>query len=139
MPVTLESHSDTNLVILMLGTNDMKTCFKTNEKIISLGIEKLIQQIKAFNPDIRILLVSPILLGDRVWEEHYDPEFDRTSVEVSKRLKTAYQQVSEHWHTDFLSASDYAVPSAVDQEHMDKENHRYLAEALARKIQTMYA
>lgn len=139
LPVILESHSDTNLVVLMLGTNDMKTCFKTNEKIISLGIEKLIGQIKDFNPEIKILLVSPILLGEKVWQEKFDPEFDQNSVEVSKLLKAEYEKISKTWNTEFLSACDYAVPSEKDQEHMDKENHRLFAEALAQKIEEIYA
>lgn len=139
LPVILESHSDTNLVVLMLGTNDMKTCFKANEKIISLGIEKLIKQIRSFNPEIEILLVSPILLGENVWQEKYDPEFDKKSVEISKLLKGEYEKVSKNWNTEFLAASDYVIPSEVDQEHMNVENHRLFADVVAEKILQMYA
>lgn len=139
LPLILESHSDTNLVVLMLGTNDLKTCFKTNEKIISLGIEKLIEQIRSFNPEIKILLVSPILLGEKVWQENFDPEFDKYSVEVSKLLKGEYEKISRNLNTEFLAASDYAAPSEVDQEHMNVENHRLFAAAVAEKIQKIYA
>lgn len=139
LPVILESHSDTNLIVLMLGTNDMKTCFKTNEKIISFGIEKLLGQIRNFNPEIKILLVSPILLGEKVWQENYDPEFDEQSVKISKQLKAEYERVSKEWKTEFLSASDYAVPSEIDQEHMDIKNHKLFAEAVTEKILEIYA
>ncbi len=139
LPVILESHSDTNLVVLMLGTNDMKTCFKTDEKIISMGIEKLINQIREFNSEIKILLVSPIHLGENVWQEKYDPDFDRESVEVSKLLKGEYEKISKSLDTEFIAASDYAVPSEIDQEHMSLESHRLFADAVVKKIQNIYA
>lgn len=134
LPVILESHSDTNLVVLMLGTNDMKFGFKSNEKIIALGIEKLINQIISFNKDIKILLVSPILLGEKVWQKDFDPEFDRNSVEISKKLKDEYKAVAKEYNIDFLAASDYVSPSETDQEHMDENGHKVFAEVVYKKI-----
>lgn len=134
LPVILESHSDTNLVVLMLGTNDMKFGFKSNEKIIALGIEKLINQIISFNKNIKILLVSPILLGEKVWQKDFDPEFDRNSVEVSKKLKDEYKAVAKEYNIDFLAASDYVSPSETDQEHMDENGHKVFAEVVYKKI-----
>lgn len=139
LPVILESHSDTEFVVLMLGTNDLKTCFKTNEKIIALGVEQLVEQIKSFNPKIKILIVSPIHLGEKVWQEGYDTEFDIESVETSKKLKDEYKKISRKHKTEFLSASDFAKPSITDQEHLDKKNHLLLAEALYKKIEKIYA
>lgn len=137
LPIILESHSDTNLVVLMLGTNDLKTCFRTNEKIIALGIEKLINQIQSFNKDIQILLVSPIFLGEQVWKNEFDPEFDRHSIEISKKLKSEYQIIAKKYNLDFLAASDFVSPSKIDQEHLDEENHKIFAKVVYKKIKEM--
>ena len=102
-------------------------------------MKKLIEQIRSFNPEIKILLVSPILLGENVWKENFDPEFDKNSVEVSKLLKGEYEKVSQNLNTEFLAASDYAAPSEIDQEHMNVENHKLFAAAVAEKIQKIYA
>ena len=74
--------------------------------------------------------MSPIALGDRVWEDGYDPEFNAVSVETSKRLPLIYEQIAEKWKISFLAASEYAKPSEIDREHMDEEGHRKLAEAV---------
>ena len=92
----------------------------------------LLDQIRESNPLLPVLLVSPIHLGDSVWKMEYDPEFCRKSVEVSKDLPQVYRQIADARRTGYLAASRYAEPSETDQEHMGKEGHRKLAEALYR-------
>lgn len=139
LPLVLESHSDVDLIVLMLGTNDLKSGFRSNEKVIALGIEHLIKQIKSFNENIKILLVSPIHLGERVWENDYDPEFDSHSVEVSRNLKKEYSRVAEKFGVQFFAASDYVSPSETDQEHLDLEGHKKFAQAVYYNIIRNYA
>ena len=43
---------------------------------------------KYISPE-KILVVSPIFLGENVWKEEYDPEFDTYSVKTAKALTTA--------------------------------------------------
>lgn len=134
LPMLLETHAPLEKVVLMLGTNDCKTVYQASAEVIGEGIEKLIYQIKAADESIEILLVSPILLAEGVGEENFDPEFDQESVETSKRLKRVYQQIAEKNGCKFLAASDYARVSEADRQHLDKDGHRRLAEAVYRKI-----
>ena len=83
---------------------------------------------------IKILLVSPILLGEKVWEPEYDPEFDEQSVETSRQLKMVYSRIAKKHGIDFLAASDVAEPSSRDREHMDEESHRRFAEAVYERL-----
>ena len=71
----------------MLGTNDCKSLYNASAEVIGLGIEQLLKQIRKIDSDTRILLISPIQLGEGVWEPEFDPEFNQKSVEVSKKLK----------------------------------------------------
>lgn len=130
LPYLLETHHPISHVILMLGTNDCKTQYHATAAQIADGISLLIKQIRAEDPSIRILLVSPIHLGDGVGEPGYDPEFNAQSVAVSHQLKAAYQRIAHEEHCDFLAASDLAAPSPVDREHLTEEGHRRLASAL---------
>lgn len=134
LPMLLETHAPLEKVVLMLGTNDCKITYQASAEVIGKGIEKLIYQIKAADEKIEILLVSPILLAEGVGEESFDPEFNQESVETSKKLKRVYQEIAEKNGCEFLAASDYAKASEADREHLDKEGHRKLAEAVYRKI-----
>lgn len=133
-PVLLETHSPLNLVIIMLGTNDCKRVYGASAEVIGKGIEQLIGQIKVISPQTKILLISPIWLGEDVWRAEYDPEFNSDSVQVSKRLKAVYQKVAEKNDCMFLAASDIAKPSETDQEHLDEKGHKKLADAIYRAI-----
>lgn len=137
LPVLLEAHNPIDIIVLMLGTNDCKTAYGAAPDRIGEGIETLIDQIQAYDPEIQVLLVSPISLGDRVWEEGYDTEFDENSVQVSKELPKVYGEIAERRGIEFLAASDYAKPSSADREHMDAESHRHFAEAVTEKIESM--
>lgn len=130
LPILLESHYPLNLVTVMLGTNDCKTVYGASAEVIGKGVEQLINQIKQRAPQVKILLISPILLGDDVWKPEYDPEFNRESVHVSKKLKEVYRKIAEKHKCLFLAASDVTVPSATDQEHLDEKGHERLADAI---------
>lgn len=130
LPTLLESHAPLDRIILMLGTNDCKTYYNASPELIGLGIEKLLQQIKSADEKIKVLLISPIALGEEVWKPEYDPEFNENSVRVSKKLKAVYRKLAEKYGCDFLAASDVAEPSSVDMEHLNQEGHRKLAEAV---------
>lgn len=138
LPMLLETHQPLEKVILMLGTNDCKTIYQASAEIIGKGIEKLIHQIQAVDKNMKILLVSPILLAEGVGEAGFDPEFGQESVETSRRLKGVYQKIAERNGCEFLAASDYAKASEVDREHLDESGHSLLAEAIFSKISNVF-
>lgn len=121
-------------VILMLGTNDCKTYYGNTEIEIAKGVEECLDLVlKHVNPE-QVLLVSPILLGENVWMDEFDPEFNKESVLVSKNLKAAYEEVAKERNVHFLAASEYATPSSSDQEHMDVNGHINLADAIFKSV-----
>lgn len=134
LPQVLKNHATVDTIILMLGTNDCKSIYHASPEEIGNGIEKLLKQIKSSVPNAKIILMSPIHLGEHVWESGFDPEFNQNSVEVSKGLKAVYSHIARKYGADFLAASDYAAPSDVDQEHLTVEGHRSLAAALTKKL-----
>lgn len=134
LPAILESHAPLDMVVLMLGTNDCKTVYAPTVESISKGVETLLRQIRDYAPNSKILLISPIALGEGVGEAAYDPEFDEHSVEISRALPDAYRFISCKWGIDYLAASEYAVPSPVDREHMDAKGHERLAKAVTSQI-----
>lgn len=134
LPVILETHSPVDIVVLMLGTNDCKSLYDASANIIGLGIKKLLDQIRNALPEAEILLISPIHLGDDVWDG-YDAEFNEESVRTSKKLGQVYKRIAEEEQIYFLAASDYASPSETDREHLNEEGHKALAGAIWKQLE----
>ena len=126
----LETNSPIDGVILMLGTNDCKTFYNASSYVIGKGVEKCLDIIEKYVSPEKILLISPIHLGEDVWRPEKDPEFSKKSVETSKELREVYRSIAAKRGTAFLSASDIAKASPVDDEHLDEAGHRNIAEAV---------
>ncbi len=136
LPVLLETHKPDALVI-MLGTNDCKTIYGVSAEVIAKGIDRLVVAAKNYNKDLKILVVSPIHLGDGVGEEGFDPEFNETSVNASHNLANAYKAVTNKYDLAFLDASLIAKSSDTDREHMDEKNHSLFADVITKKIKEL--
>lgn len=132
LSLVLETHSPLDGAIIMLGTNDCKAYFNLNAYQIAKGMEQCIDKLLTVLPPNKILLISPIHLGDKVWQPEFDPEFSRESVEVSKRLADEYRRLADEKRIHMISASDYANPGETDQEHMTEGGHAALGEAVFR-------
>jgi len=117
-PTLLETHRLLDCIVIMLGTNDCKTVYGASAGVIAKGVEKLIEQAQRFAKDTPILLISPIHLGEGVWEKGFDTEFNEYGLA-------------------FLNAADYAQPGAADREHLDEEGHQRLAEAVLHVIKNI--
>lgn len=92
LPTLLETHAQVDVITLMLGTNDCKTVFGASADVIGKGITRLLDQIQEYAPKAKVLLMSPIYLGEKVWQEGYDQEFSRESVIVSRNLQSVYEK-----------------------------------------------
>ncbi len=134
LPAVLETNNPIDITVVMLGTNDCKTIYGATADFIGKGISKIINRIRINAGESKILLISPIHLGADVWKNEYDPDFSALSVATSKELANIYLKVCENENIYFLDASSYANPSSTDQEHLDKEGHRLLADAVFKKI-----
>ena len=69
-----------------------------------------------------------------MWKPEYDPEFSKASVQVSRELAEVYRRIATEEQVHFLAASDYAKPSETDQEHLNEEEHKKLADAIYEKV-----
>lgn len=144
LKMLLMSHKPVDYVVVMLGTNEMKTFFECSASYVAKGICEFIKMIQ--NSEVwqrfdvpKILIISPILIRDEILENgDIFGEFDENSVMQSKLLATAISEVCDEYKVDFMNAADYAEASLLDNIHMDEENHRKLAEAICSKLREMF-
>lgn len=135
----LVSHSPLDLFIIMLGTNDCKHANHANAEEITASLSQLISLAReTVAQPIKILIVSPIHLGDNVWKSEFDPEFDQNSVAVSKHLAAEYERLAAQTDCIYLDAATVAAPSPLDEEHLDAEGHAALAQLIANKVNQLW-
>ena len=137
LPTLLETHAQVDVITLMLGTNDCKTVFGASADVIGKGITRLLDQIQEYAPKAKILLISPIYLGEKVWQVGYDQEFSRESVTVSRDLQSVYEKIAAVRHISFLPAAPYVHCCDADQEHLNAAGHKEFAEVVYRKVQEL--
>ena len=136
----LKTHAPLDLVILMLGTNDLKPRFSLNAFDIAAGAERLIRIIRTHLPDgqkqpPRILLVCPPPIGDAVDSGAIGGMFTAAhSTAVSRDLPRYFAPLAQRYGCLYCEAGDYVTTSPVDSVHLTAQGHRALAEALASLI-----
>ena len=136
--VSLHSHRPLDLVILMLGTNDMKHRFSLLPIDIAKSAARLGELVQQYAygpayPVPKVLLVSPILLGEGVSHSIYTG-FTEDGVEVSRQLAPLYEEQARLHGWQYLDAARYAGPSAQDHLHMEAADHAALARAMAEAV-----
>ena len=136
LPTILEAHRPLDGAIIMLGTNDCKACYGANGCQIAQGLEACLDLMLAEIAADKILVVAPIFLGEEVWKPEYDPEFDKKSVAVSKCLYQEYKFIAKKKNVQIIAGSDFAEPSKIDNEHLNEEGHRALADGIYEALKT---
>ena len=142
----LSSHTPLDLIIIMLGSNDLSTGGKVNAYYAAAGVERLVNLIRHWSIDQKtacpkILIVSPPLLCDHPvqheWQEFmtYVFDFPRCQQE-SKHFRRHYQDVANTRDCGFLAAEDY-TKTGSDGVHLTRESHANLAKALHEKVKAM--
>lgn len=136
LPVALDSHAPIDLVILMLGTNDLKHHRHLTAEDIAFGAGLLVDMILASGAGPAamapgILLVAPARLA--AGECPFGHLFDG-ALEKSKGFAAAYASIAAGKGVAFLDAAQVAESSPVDCIHLDDKAHRRLGLAIAGKV-----
>ncbi len=136
LKVLLMSHKPVDYVIVMLGTNELKSFFNCSADYVAKGIEEFIKIIK--DADLwqrfdvpELLIISPILIRkELITNGDVFGEYNEKSVEQSALMASAIEPVCAATNVAFMNAAEYAEASLTDNIHMDEENHQKLAYAI---------
>jgi lysophospholipase L1-like esterase len=135
----LESHAPVDLLILMLGTNDLQDTYDYQPDDVANGIQKLIDitlQSKsgANNNPPQILLICPPPIENPTNDFQY--LFSKEN-HKSTSLPFYYRLIAKENGCFFLDASEIVKPSPEDGIHLDEIGHAMLAEQIYSEIKTL--
>ncbi|MGN0802904.1 MAG: SGNH/GDSL hydrolase family protein [Candidatus Faecivicinus sp.] len=142
LPIALVAQKPLDLLVLMLGTNDLKFtdafgAAKGAETLI--GVAQMVQARKESSPvfpnGLKVLLVSPILIDPAVANDPYGTL--RNGAEESRSFARYFRFAAEKKGAAFFDAATVARPSTVDGIHMEPESHRALGLALAEQVRNL--
>jgi len=134
----LESHLPVDVVVLMLGTNDLKARFALTPADIAAGAELLLQRIGAAGAGPggappRILLMSPVPIE----EAGVLAEIFAGGAAKGRALAPRYRALAARQGVAFLDAGEHATASPVDGVHFDADQHARLATAVEQAIRAI--
>lgn len=135
----LQSHMTLDLVIIMLGTNDLKARFSQPPSEVAMGMGCLVHDIKELLPGPRgtvpeIMLVAPPPMLDDIkeWESIF-----AGGQEKSRRLALEFEIIADSLEVHFFDAGSVVCCDPRDGFHIGREAHEALGQALAREIEAI--
>lgn len=137
----LDTHDPINLVILMLGTNELKNIYnKTAIEIGDMLEEYFVKTILNRKSQIennypKLLLLTPPVVNE---DTEYCKQKSKYvgAMQKSKELNLIYKNIAEKYNCYFLGNEE--LTTGVDGAHLTKESHKKLAEMLNAIIREIY-
>jgi len=133
LTTVLGTHFPLDLVIIMLGSNDMKNFICGNAQGTKRGMQRLIEivrtapyQMNAKAP--QLLIMSPPALT-AVDELDFQRTFEQ-GFEQSRLLADCYRDAAELANCAFFDAGSVARTSPLDGVHLDADNTRAIGTAI---------
>ena len=138
----LHSHKPVDIVVMMLGTNDLKSVFDLSAEQIAEGAGVLVDTIQKFTLEKygyqpKIVLISPPEIGSGIRTSPFYGSFLEDAIDRSRQFPRYYKEVADRYGCVFFNAAEWIRPSEVDSLHLDPEAHRILAEKLSEVIKGM--
>jgi lysophospholipase L1-like esterase len=136
----LLSHQPLDLVIVMLGTNDLKVRFGVSAGEVAEGAGLLVDDVlrSRCGPQgsaPQVLLVCPPPLGRlKTFADVFEG-----GVEKSRALPEHYAAVSARLGCEFLDAGTLIRSSDVDGIHLEADQHAVLGRAIAERARRLLA
>lgn len=130
----LDTHAPLDLVIIMVGTNDLKCRYTVSAQDIANGVgiivDKTLHQVGAFGEDgPKVLLICPPSLGPV--ENGVFADMFEGNVEKSRKMPKYFEGVAKTYGVEYFDAGTVVKSSEEDGLHMQADQHAILGHKIA--------
>ena len=138
LSVLIETNSPLDLIIVMLGTNDLKTNFNQSSEMIAKNMRLVCESIidNDYFQSKSIILVSPTHINEE--SPNLLDSFIGTT-QASQSFSNSYRKISDDLDLYFLDASESVKTNQIDGLHWDAMQHSDFANSLFNKIKKVYS
>jgi lysophospholipase L1-like esterase len=140
LPMLVASHSPLDIVIVMLGTNDLKSRFAVTPSDIAASLERLVANLRFLcaapgrtQPKVLVIAPPPIREVDWLADKFVG------GAAKSKGLGAAIRRSAERLGVAFLDAGEHIAVSPIDGLHYDAETHATLGKVIATAVRQLAA
>jgi lysophospholipase L1-like esterase len=133
LPMLLKTHQPLDLVVIMLGTNDLKFAARCQAFDAALGMNRLIEIVRHYNfietaSTPQVLIMSPPAIC-KTDDEFFNDIWGHAR-EESQKFAYHYARVAKDWNAHFFDAGSVAKTDPKDGGHLDVANTRAIGTAL---------
>jgi lysophospholipase L1-like esterase len=140
LPTLLDTHKPLDLVVIFLGTNDLKLYINGTAFGAAMGVKRLVEIVRTHPYGVhggvpQALIVAPPLTVPTTHQD-LDPMFAPRADEA-KRFAVYYKRVADELGCGFLDAAGVAVADPADGVHLDAPNTAAIGKALVPIVKDM--
>jgi lysophospholipase L1-like esterase len=142
LPTMLESHSPLDLIIIMLGTNDLKPHLGRTAAEAARGMMRLVQIIRGHyaarrEPEPKIILVAPPPICDSDNEDMMGHFGGKGVIAESLNFPAIYKRRAAELGVNFFDAGTVAQADPSDGVHLDGANTRAVGTGLVPLVKSI--
>jgi lysophospholipase L1-like esterase len=131
----LLSQKPLNIVLLMLGTNDLKDRFCVSAAEIAKSAGRLVQMIQASDAGVEGKAPEVILMAPPPTEKGIDGlGLRQNGYEKSRAFAACYSQIADELGCEFFDVGSVIESSPVDGVHFSAQSHRVLGQEMAKLL-----
>ena len=139
LPTLLDSHQPLDLVVIMLGSNDIKTFMTGSAFAAASGMKRLAEIVRTFpyanGVPPQVLLVAPPLTVLSARNKHPASVSPRTTDD--QLFDHYYSQTAKDIGVGYFNAASVATASPIDGVHLDAANTRAIGTGLIPVVKSM--
>ena len=138
LSILIETNSPLDLIVVMLGTNDLKTNFNQSPQIIAKNMRLVCESIISndYFQSKSLILVAPTHINENS-PNLLDSFIGTTS--ASQSFANSYKKISDDLNLIFLDASESVKTNEIDGLHWDAIQHSDFANSLFNKIKKVFS